>query len=179
MAWGCSTLSAFLLHAECPSCFTLNALLLTEARVPASHLRWPRDGKGVQLDELERDPRKMCRDPRKTSEAQGKRRAHAHARRHYFSEAGTVHEDGISFASKLALGTNSPVIELPNDFNSTGDLGSRAAGTLLVPTPHVFLFVSRLAGLWRLWAVCWLGVCPHAMWQVSLDWLLPLLNHDE
>ena len=30
-------------------------------------------------------------------------------------ETGTVHNDAISFAAELKLGTNSPVIELPND----------------------------------------------------------------
>ena len=35
------------------------------------------------------------------------------------SETGTEHEDPISFSSELALGTNSPTIELRNDADPT------------------------------------------------------------
>ena len=35
------------------------------------------------------------------------------------SETGTEHKDPISFASELKLGTNSPMIELPNDADPT------------------------------------------------------------
>ena len=35
------------------------------------------------------------------------------------SETGTDHKDPMSFASELKLGTNSPMIELPNDADPT------------------------------------------------------------
>ena len=49
-------------------------------------------------------------------------------------ETGTVHHDPISFAAELKLGTNSPVIELPNDA-APGEVVTYALRPLNHPRP--------------------------------------------
>ena len=57
------------------------------------------------------------------------------------SETGTEHKDPISFASELKLGTNSPMIELPNDADPS-------QGPVKYAPPSPCLIAAMVCGGW-------------------------------
>ena len=72
------------------------------------------------------------------------------------SETGTEHEDPISFASELKLGTNSPTIELRNDADPSQEpleyalaLALALTQTLTLTLTLITLTLTRCPSAWR------------------------------